>query len=66
MGMAIAGMHYVGLEAATFYMAQYHNPLTNGLDTSALSIVIAIGTLCVQTILIFGIVTERKFIKQET
>ncbi|WP_166000177.1 EAL domain-containing protein [Bacillus sp. Cs-700] len=66
MGMAIAGMHYVGLEAATFYMAQYHNPLMNGLDTSALSIVIAIGTLCVQTILIFGIVTERKFIKQET
>jgi diguanylate cyclase len=47
MGMAIAGMHYVGLEAATFYMAQYHNPLVNGLDTSALSIVIAIGTLCI-------------------
>lgn len=66
MGMAIAGMHYVGLEAATFYMAQYHNPLINSLDTSALSIVIAIGTLCIQTILIFGIVTERKFIKQET
>ncbi|WP_273833473.1 EAL domain-containing protein [Guptibacillus sedimenti] len=66
MGMAIAGMHYVGLEAATFYMAQYHKPIMNGLDTSALSIVIAIGTLCVQTILIFGIVTERKFIKQET
>ncbi|MCA0173148.1 EAL domain-containing protein [Bacillus sp. RAR_GA_16] len=66
MGLAIAGMHYVGLEAATFYMAQYHNPLINGLDTSALSIVIAIGTLCIQTILIFGIVTERKFIKQES
>ncbi|WP_226659228.1 bifunctional diguanylate cyclase/phosphodiesterase [Guptibacillus hwajinpoensis] len=66
MGMAIAGMHYVGLEAASFYMAQYHNPLINGLDTSALSIVIAIGTLCIQAILIFGIVTERKFIKQET
>lgn len=66
MGMAIAGMHYVGLEAATFYMAQYHKPLMTGLDMSALSIVIAIGTLCVQTILIFGIVTERKFIKQES
>ncbi|MBF0707384.1 EAL domain-containing protein [Alkalihalobacillus hwajinpoensis] len=65
MGIAIAGMHYVGLEAATFYMAMaHHQPLLEGLDTSALSIAIAVGTLCVQTILIFGVVTERKLIKQ--
>ncbi|TKD72445.1 EAL domain-containing protein [Pseudalkalibacillus hwajinpoensis] len=65
MGLAIAGMHYVGLEAATFELTSEGNDTYGeGLNTTALSIVIAMCTLCIQTILIFGIVTERRFIKQ--
>ena len=65
MGIAIAGMHYVGIEAATFTLSSAVNDeYMEGLNTNTLSIVIAICSLCIQTIMIFGIVTERRFIKQ--
>ena len=65
MGLAIAGMHYTGLEAATFYMpsAMKGEPI-NGLDSSTFSILLAVSTLCIQTVLIFGILTERRLIRQ--
>ncbi len=65
MGFAIAGMHYVGIEAATFTLSSAVNDeYVEGLNTNTLSIVIAVCSLCIQTIMIFGIVTERRFIKQ--
>ena len=65
MGLAIAGMHYTGLEAATFYMpSAMKGERINGLDSSTFSILLAVSTLCIQTVLIFGILTERRLIRQ--
>ncbi|MGB8001576.1 MAG: EAL domain-containing protein [Anaerobacillus sp.] len=66
MGFAIAGMHYTGMEAATFYMssAKTGEPINDGLDSSTFSILLAVSTLCIQTVLIFGVLTERRLIRQ--
>ncbi|WP_100012957.1 EAL domain-containing protein [Lentibacillus sediminis] len=60
MGVAIAGMHYIGMHAATVQGMNHSAANPGALDSTVIAIGIAIFTILMQSFLIFGTVTDRR------
>ncbi|WP_078555938.1 EAL domain-containing protein [Bacillus alkalicellulosilyticus] len=64
MGAAIAGMHYIGMAAASFSMYPHEHVHESGLDMNIIAVSIALCTLLVQSFLVLGVFTERRLHSQ--
>ncbi|WP_059106009.1 putative bifunctional diguanylate cyclase/phosphodiesterase [Shouchella shacheensis] len=64
MGLAIAGMHYIGMEAASFHHLENAIHQEEGMNPILLAIGVGLATLCIQSFLVFGAFADRKMAVQ--
>ncbi|RFU60763.1 bifunctional diguanylate cyclase/phosphodiesterase [Peribacillus glennii] len=64
MGIAISGMHYMGMSAAKFKVGHHSNSSVSLIDSTLLAYCIGIGMLIIFSLVFLSIYVEKKFESQ--
>ncbi|QQZ08763.1 bifunctional diguanylate cyclase/phosphodiesterase [Heyndrickxia vini] len=64
MGIAISGMHYTGMSAATFKHDHHHMELSGSYDNNLLAYFIGVGMLIILGLVLISVLIDKRFESQ--